>query len=73
MQKKTKTQGVFWLLAFEAKKTRENKKTPFDSKPNMLLKVLFFWLFGFPGIPKTFFCFFQGFCGFGDSRYLSII
>jgi hypothetical protein len=55
--KKTKTHGVFWFLAFETKKLGKTRKQSFESKPNMLLKVLFFWLFGFPGIPKTFFVF----------------
>jgi hypothetical protein len=68
----------FWgIVAFETQKNKgKPKKQSFESKPNILLKVLFFVFFGFPGTPRLlalFFLFFQGFCGFGDSRYLYII
>ena len=62
-------------LAFETKTKKLGKTKIYESKPNIILKVLVFFCV-FPRHPQDlWFCFFvfQRFCGFGDSRYLYII
>ena len=61
-----KTQVFFWFLAFETRKNKNNlgkttqKKQSFESKPTILLKVFFcFLFFWFPRHPQDFWlCFF---------------